>query len=102
MNLFSGADLAKRWNYSKAGVSKLIKSKEFPEPLGTINNGRSKVFSETSIILYEKGKPWLFDESQKIKRQNLYCSLSHAKEEDTEMKSKILKQLFNEKAKKWC
>jgi hypothetical protein len=46
MNLFSGADLAKRWNYSKARVSKLIKSKEFPEPLGTINNGRSKVFSE--------------------------------------------------------
>jgi hypothetical protein len=81
MNLFSGADLAKRWNYSKAGVSKLMKSIGFPEPLGTINNGRSKVFSEQSVILYEKDKPWLFDESQKIKRQNLYYSLSHEKEE---------------------
>jgi hypothetical protein len=72
MNLFSGADLAKRWNYSKAGVSKLIKSKGFPEPLGTINNGRSKVFSEESINIYEEGKTWLFHKDQKIKRQNLY------------------------------
>lgn len=77
MNLFSGADLAKRWGYSNAGVLKLIRSIDFPEPLGTINNGRSKVFSESSIISYEKNKPWLFDKSEKVKRQNLYHAISN-------------------------
>jgi hypothetical protein len=99
MRLLGIADLCVRWSYSKAGVHKLAKSKDFPSPIGIVCKGRIKIFLEEDILSYERTRPWLFDEEQKIRRQKLYAKLQHAKEfPNPEI---ILKRLFGERATTW-
>lgn len=101
MNILSLADLQTRWNYSRAGIHKLAKAKDFPAPIAIVSNGRIKIYQEADIEMYERGKPWLFDEILKQRRQHLFCSLHFAKEADDETKVKILEGLFRENAKPW-
>lgn len=98
MKLLAIADLCDRWNYTKPGIHKLAKSKDFPAPIAIICKGRIKVFREEDIQDYEKTRPWLFDESQKIQRQKLYACFQLVKGEDPE---KLLKKLFGKKAMEW-
>ena len=69
LNLLSISDLCDRWGYTKAGVHKLSKGKDFPKPGAIIGKKKIKVFSETDILEYESGKPWLFSERLKISHQ---------------------------------
>jgi hypothetical protein len=77
MKLLGISDLCERWNYTKAGIHKLAKSKDFPAPIAKIGKGRIKVFSEEDISIYEITRPWLFDKSQKIQRQKLFAKLQN-------------------------
>jgi len=92
---FTISDLCKRWIYSKAGIHKLTKSKNFPEPFAVVSNGKIKIFSEEDIIEYEKNKKWLFDENEKLRRQKLFFLLSEAKKANDEERQKILNHCFN-------
>ncbi|MDR2839025.1 MAG: hypothetical protein LBV49_10765, partial [Azonexus sp.] len=68
--LMSQADIRRRWIYTRQGIVMLIKNDpEFPAPIATVNDGRTRLWRETDIAAYEQGKPWLFDEAEKIGRQ---------------------------------
>ena len=75
MKLLSIADLSDRWVYSKAGIHKLVKTENFPKPLAIVSRGKVRVFKEEDIEAYESGKPWLFDQEIKRRRQNLFLIL---------------------------
>lgn len=99
MKLFAIADLCARWNYTKSGIHKLTKSKNFPKPIAEVCKGRMKIFSEADICAYEKDKPWLFDERQKHRRQSLFVQLQTAKKSD--QPNEVLQRLFGKDARKW-
>ena len=63
------ADLAKRWGYTRAGVHRLMRSPDFPEPIGAINNGRNRVWRLDQFTEYERGKPEFGDETAKRRKQ---------------------------------
>ena len=100
MKFLSTTDLCDRWVYTRAGIHKLINSKEFPQPITTVNRGRIKIFSEEAIEAYEQEKPWLFDEGEKLMRQRLYALLQMAKE-NPEEREVILKKCFGNAAQPW-
>ena len=100
MALLSILDLADRWNYTRAGIHKLIKNPDFPKPAERVSRGRILLFAEADIVTYEQGKPWLFDEEQKKRRQHLYGLLNQAKEKP-EAREAILQHAFGITAKKW-
>ena len=96
----SFADLQKRWGYSRAGVHKLAKAANFPAPFATVSNGKVKIFYGEDIEAYEQGKPWLFDEEQKRRRQRLFGLLSLAKGKPEE-RANVLQHAFGSGAKPW-
>ncbi len=100
MKLLSIVDLRVRWNYTKAGVYKLVKSKSFPKPFMTVSDGKLKLYTEEAIQAYERDKPWLFDEALKQRRQQLFGLLKQARD-DPEQREAILKHAFGEGAKSW-
>ena len=77
VNLLSISDLCDRWNYTKAGIHKLVKTKEFPKPYAIVSRGKIRVFHEEDIKIYEQNKPWLFDQKIKKQRQNLFLLLAN-------------------------
>jgi predicted DNA-binding transcriptional regulator AlpA len=79
MKLLSITDLCDRWNYTKSGIHKLVKTKEFPKPFALVSRGKIKIFKEEEIKIYEENKPWFFDQEMKKQRQNLFLILSHSK-----------------------
>jgi predicted DNA-binding transcriptional regulator AlpA len=79
MKLLAIADLCDRWSYSKAGIHKLIRTEKFPRPISLVSRGKVRIFTEEDIETYEKGKPWLFDQEIKRRRQNLFLLLSDLK-----------------------
>lgn len=97
MKLLGISDLCERWCYTKSGIHKLVKSKNFPPPIDTICRGRIKIFREEDILDYEKNKPWLFDENQKVQRQKLYARLQLVKEDDNP--NERLKKIFGKNAR---
>lgn len=94
-NFLALPDLCDRWNYTKAGVHKLVKRDDFPEPFTIVNRGKMRIYAEAAIVDYEKNKPWLFDENMKNKRQKLYLKLQQVKEAEPQDKQKLLAKLFN-------
>ena len=70
--LLSIADLCVRWTYTKAGVHKLVKTEQFPKPFAIVSRGKVKIYREEDIELYEKNKPWLFNQEMKKRRQYLF------------------------------
>jgi hypothetical protein len=101
IELLSISDLCKRWIYTKAGIHKLTKSKDFPAPCAIVNCGKTKIFDENSIVEFESTRPWLFDQAQKEQRQKLFGWLQLAKEESPERREDILKKLFGDNSKGW-
>lgn len=99
MKLLSIVDLRLRWNYTKGGVYKLVKSQNFPVPFMTVSNGKVKLYCEEAIRAYEQDKPWLFDEARKRLRQNLYAILHKVKEDSNPQES--LNKIFGQAAKPW-
>lgn len=100
MQLLSIVDLRIRWKYSKGGVYKLVKSSHFPKPFMTVSAGKVKLYKEEEIQAYERDKPWLFDETLKGRRQQLFGLLNQAKDNPQEREA-ILKHAFGEGAKNW-
>jgi predicted DNA-binding transcriptional regulator AlpA len=78
VNLLSISDLCDRWNYTKAGIHKLIKEDEFPKPFAVVSRGKIRIFHEEDIRIYEQNKPWLFNQEIKKQRQNLFLILAHS------------------------
>lgn len=76
MNLLSITDLCDRWNYTKSGIHKLVKTDEFPKPFSVVSRGKIRIFKEEDIKIYEQNKPWLFDQEIKKQRQNLFLILA--------------------------
>lgn len=76
VNLLSITDLCDRWNYTKAGVHKLVKTETFPKPFAVVSRGKIRIFNEEDIKIYEKNKPWLFNQEIKKQRQNLFLILT--------------------------
>ena len=100
MKLLSIVDLRMRWKYTKAGVYKLVKNSSFPKPFMTVSDGKIKLYTEEAIQVYERDKPWLFDEALKQRRRQLFGLLSQARE-NPEQREAILKHAFGEEAKSW-
>lgn len=94
MKLFAVSDLYARWNYTRAGIHKLLKKEDFPKPVDVVNCGKTKLFNSEDIEAYEKERPWLFDENQKLRRQNLYFRLQQVKEAEPREKQQLLEKLF--------
>lgn len=99
MKLFGISDLSARWCYTKSGIHKLAKSKDFPLPIQKICRGRISIYSEQDILEYEKSRPWLLDEAQKIRRQCLYAKLQTAKVAVNP--DEVLKNIFGSSARSW-
>lgn len=99
MKLLALPDLYERWTYTKAGIHKLAKSESFPKPVATVCKGRIKIYRQEDVELYEKDRPWLLDEDQKIQRQKIYALLNLAKQEGKSRE--ILHKLFGKKAVEW-
>lgn len=59
------SDLVKRWVYTRQGVHRLLRSRDFPAPAFTINQGRTKVWRRDEIEDYEKRHPELTDNDLK-------------------------------------
>ena len=56
-------DLARpggRWIYSRQGVHLLTRTRDFPEPVAAINQGRTLVWYLDEIVLYERAHPELY------------------------------------------
>lgn len=70
--LLSIADICDRWTYTKAGIHKLVKTENFPKPFAIVSRGKVKIFREEDIEVYEKNKPWLFNQEMKKRRQYLF------------------------------
>ena len=100
MKLLSIVDLRTRWNYTKGGVYKLTKSRDFPQPCMTVSNGKLKLYEEANIQAYEQTRPWLFHEEQKRQRQRLFSLLSLSKEKSSE-RTQLLQHAFGKAAKPW-
>lgn len=66
-------DLMTRWIYTRQGLHKLIKSKDFPASVFTINNGKTKVWLLSDIEVYERDHPEVTDESAKEKKRFGYA-----------------------------
>jgi hypothetical protein len=66
----------------------------------TVSMGKLKLYTEKAIQAYEKDKPWLFDEAQKQRRQELFGLLNQARDNPQEREA-ILKHAFGEEAKSW-
>lgn len=99
MQLLSVVDLCARWTYTRAGIYKLVKSADFPKPMFIVSCGKTKLFSDEDIKHYERDKPWLFDENQKLRRQALYCRLQQVKEAEPQEKQRLLAKLFGSSLK---
>lgn len=78
MNLLSITDLCDRWNYTKSGIHKLVKTDEFPKPFAIVSKGKIRIFKEEDIKIYEQSRPWLFDQEIKKQRQNLFLILANS------------------------
>jgi predicted DNA-binding transcriptional regulator AlpA len=74
VKLLSIADLCARWTYTKAGIHKLVKTEKFPKPFAIVSKGKVKIFREEDIVMYEKNKPWLFNQEMKKRRQYLFLN----------------------------
>lgn len=88
------SDLKNRWIYTKAGIHKLTKSKDFPKPFAIVSNEKIKIYDEEDIAKYEYGKIWLFDENAKVRRQKLFFLLNEAKNADENERKQILEYCF--------
>jgi hypothetical protein len=63
------ADLVARWVYTRQGVHRLVKSKGFPPPAFTINQGRNPAWALADIEAFEQAHPEVLDEE--IKRRKV-------------------------------
>lgn len=59
------ADLVARWCYTRGGVWKLTRSKDFPVHAFTVNCGRVKIWARADIEEYEKTHLEVFDNEAK-------------------------------------
>ena len=67
------ADIVARWVYTRQGVHQLLKSTDFPAPVFTINQGRTKVWMQADIAAYERAHPEVLDKEVKTKKINGYA-----------------------------
>ncbi len=78
MDILGTSDIMKRWNYTRAGIRRLLLTdKSFPKPIGHINERKLPVFDLADIVIYEKSKPWLKDETLKSERKEKFWSNRH-------------------------
>ena len=79
MKILGIADLANRWVYTRQGVWRVTRKKDFP--IATrINNGKTAVYSLQDIEEYENDKPWLFDKELKDDRKTHFYATRHKSE----------------------
>lgn len=95
MKLLSFSDLCVRWNYTRQNIHRLAKNSDFPEPIATVSLGKIKIYSEESILKYEKNKSWLFDDYVRKSRINLFWLWSLAKT-NPELKEKLVDMKKNQ------
>lgn len=58
-------DLQARWIYTRQGVHKLVKSKDFPAPVFIVNCGKTRIWSRVDVEAFERVHPELFDVAKK-------------------------------------
>lgn len=61
-------DLVKRWVYSRQGVYKLMRRKDFPLPQFTINAGKTRVWHAPDIEVYERAHPEVTSDAAKARK----------------------------------
>jgi len=59
-NLLSKYDLRKRWNMeSRQSLYNYTRRPDFPDPVFQFSNGKTPVYLETDIEMYELKYPWI-------------------------------------------
>ena len=65
VNYLGLQDLEKRWVYTRQGVHKVSRRRDFPQPSFTINSGKTKVWLLAAVEAYERQRPQLLSEARK-------------------------------------
>ena len=77
IRLFAIADLCERWQYTRAGVHKLIKTGDFPKPIAKVALGRTLIFSAEDILAYESTRIGLLKDTTSQPRKTKEVTLKN-------------------------
>lgn len=82
MNLLSNipklitiADLTKRWDMPRQSIHERKDGHDFPKPVQYVANGRTALYLESDIEIYEEKYPWISDPEKRRRRQRFIWSL---------------------------
>ena len=65
-------DLVKRWIYTRQGVHKLTRARDFPAPAFSVNAGHTKVWHVADVQTFESAHPELTSEAAKRRKVRGY------------------------------
>ena len=58
--LLSNGDLRKRWNMeNRQSVHNIVRRKQFPNPVLVFSDGKTPLYLETEVQIYEISYPWI-------------------------------------------
>lgn len=73
--LLTITDIARRWEMSRQSVHEKKRENTFPKPVQFVANGRTALYLESDIELYEEKYPWTPDPIRREARQRFMWSL---------------------------
>ncbi|MCM3667157.1 hypothetical protein M3204_22410 [Mesobacillus subterraneus] len=73
--LLTISDLSTRWKMPRQSIHDRINYRDFPEPVMFVSNGRTAIFLERDILLFEQKNPWITTPEKRERRQRFIYSL---------------------------
>jgi hypothetical protein len=74
-NLLTISDLTERWEMPRQSIHEKKHEKDFPKPIQYVSKGRTALYLECDIVLYEKTYPWISSPEKRRRRQRFIWSL---------------------------
>lgn len=66
--LLSNGDLRKRWNMeNRQSVHNIVRRKQFPDPVVVFSDGKTPLYLETEVQVYEINYPWILSPESRQK-----------------------------------
>lgn len=69
------ADLSTRWEMPRQSIHEKKEANDFPVPVQYVANGRTALYLERDIEIYEKKYPWISSPEKRRSRQRFIWSL---------------------------
>lgn len=73
--LLTISDIATRWEMARQSIHEKKTENTFPKPVQFVANGRTALYLESDIELYEEKYPWIADPERRERRQRFIWSL---------------------------